>query len=152
MLESLGFRRAWGVTGGPIAPICHELGRSRLEALHCRHESGAAFAALEDSLASGAPAAVFVTTGPGITNALTGMCAARWEGGRVLLISASTSRREVGRRAFQETSDATLPQAGLFGPGRSSTTRGASSGRRICRQSPPRSPAGSGARRAGSAI
>jgi acetolactate synthase-1/2/3 large subunit len=117
MLESLGVRRAYGVTGGPIAPICHELGRSSIEALHCRHESGAAFAALEDSLASGAPTAVFVTTGPGITNALTGMCAARWEGGRVLLISASTSRREVGRRAFQETSGATLPQAGLFGPG-----------------------------------
>jgi acetolactate synthase-1/2/3 large subunit len=117
MLESLGFRRAYGVTGGPIAPICHELGRSALEALHCRHESGAAFAALEDSLVCGAPAAVFVTTGPGITNALTGMCAARWEGGRVLLISASTSSREVGRRAFQETSAATLPQLGLFGPG-----------------------------------
>jgi acetolactate synthase-1/2/3 large subunit len=117
LLESLGFRRAYGVTGGPIAPVCHELGRSAIEALHCRHESGAAFAALEDSLASGAPAAVFVTTGPGITNALTGMCAARWEGGRVLLISASTSRPEVGRRAFQETSHKTLPQGGLFGPG-----------------------------------
>lgn len=117
MLESLGVRRAYGVTGGPIAPVCHELGRSGLRALHCRHESGAAFAALEDSLASGAPALVFVTTGPGITNALTGMCAARWEGGRVLLVSASTSRREVGRRAFQETSHETLPQSGLFGPG-----------------------------------
>jgi acetolactate synthase I/II/III large subunit len=117
LLESLGFRRAYGVTGGPIAPICDALGRSTLEAMHCRHESGAAFAALEDSLASGSPAAVFVTTGPGITNALTGLCAARWEGGRVLLISASTSPPEVGRRAFQETSTATLPQAGLFGPG-----------------------------------
>jgi acetolactate synthase-1/2/3 large subunit len=117
LVESLGFRRAYGVTGGPIAPVCHEIGRSGLRALHCRHESGAAFAALEDSLASGVPAIVFVTTGPGITNALTGMCAARWEGGRVLLVSASTSRREVGRRAFQETSHETLPQAGLFGPG-----------------------------------
>ncbi|MFI5316182.1 MAG: thiamine pyrophosphate-dependent enzyme [Myxococcota bacterium] len=117
MLESLGVRRAYGVTGGPIAPICDALGRSALEPLHCRHESGAAFAALEDSLACGAPAAVFVTTGPGITNALTGLCAARWEGGRVLLVSASTSPPEVGRRAFQETSSATLPQSGLFGPG-----------------------------------
>jgi len=117
LLESLGFRRAYGVTGGPIAPICDSLGRSTLEALHCRHESGAAFAALEDSLASGLPAAVFTTTGPGITNALTGLCAARWEGGRVLLVSASTSPPEIGRRAFQETSDRTLPQGGLFGPG-----------------------------------
>ncbi|HTO71158.1 MAG TPA: thiamine pyrophosphate-binding protein [Myxococcota bacterium] len=117
LLESLGVRRAYGLTGGPIAPFCDLLGRSRIESLHCRHESGAAFAALEDSLASGAPTAVFVTTGPGVTNALTGMCAARWEGGRVLLISASTSPREVGRRAFQETSEATLPSEGLFRAG-----------------------------------
>ncbi|HXZ84343.1 MAG TPA: thiamine pyrophosphate-binding protein, partial [Myxococcota bacterium] len=117
LLESLGFRRAYGLTGGPIAPLCDLLGRSRIEALHCRHESGAAFAALEDSLASGLPTAVFVTTGPGVTNALTGICAARWEGGRVLLISASTAPREVGRRAFQETSEATLPSEGLFRAG-----------------------------------
>ncbi len=114
LIEALGVRRAYGLTGGPIAPFCDQLGRSGIEAMHCRHESGAAFAALEDSLASGLPAAVFVTTGPGVTNALTGMCAARWEGGRVLLISACTPAREMGRRAFQETSDATLPAAGLF--------------------------------------
>jgi acetolactate synthase I/II/III large subunit len=117
LLEALGVRRAWGLTGGPIAPFCDLLGRSAIESLHCRHESGAAFAALEDSLVTGALTVVFVTTGPGVTNALTGMCAARWEGGRVLLVSASTSPREVGRRAFQETSDATLPREGLFRAG-----------------------------------
>jgi acetolactate synthase-1/2/3 large subunit len=117
LLDSLGIRRVYGVTGGPIAPLCDALGRSALEALHCRHESGAGFAALEDSLASGEPCAVFVTTGPGITNALTGMCAARSEGGRVLLLSAVTPDHEIGRRAFQETSPRTLPQDGLFRAG-----------------------------------
>lgn len=117
LLGSLGIRRAYGVTGGPIAPLCDALGRSEVDALHCRHESGAAFAALEDSLASGEPTAVFVTTGPGITNALTGICAARSEGGRVLLLSAVTPAHEVGRRAFQETSPETLPQEGLFAAG-----------------------------------
>jgi acetolactate synthase-1/2/3 large subunit len=117
LLESLGVRRAYGVTGGPIAPFCDALGRSSIRALHCRHESGAAFAALEDSLACGALAVVFATTGPGITNALTGLCAARSDGGRVLFVSACTSAREVGRRAFQETSALTLPDEGLFRPG-----------------------------------
>ena len=126
LLEALGVRRAYGLTGGPIAPFCDQLGRSGIEAMHCRHESGAAFAALEDSLASGLPPAVFVTTGPGVTNALTGMCAARWEGGRVLLISACTPAREMGRRAFQETSDATLPPPACSSAGRSSTTPGGS--------------------------
>jgi acetolactate synthase-1/2/3 large subunit len=105
------------LTSGPIEPLCDALGRSRIRALHCRHESGAAFAALEDSLVTGQPCAVFATTGPGITNALTGMCAARSDGGRVLLISASTSARETGRRAFQETSEATLPSEGIFRAG-----------------------------------
>jgi acetolactate synthase-1/2/3 large subunit len=118
LLESLGVRRAYGLTGGPIAVFCDALGRSsRIRTLHCRHESGAAFAALEDSLASGDLCAVFATTGPGITNALTGLCAARSDGGRVLLISASTSARETGRRAFQETSPSTLPLEGLFRAG-----------------------------------
>jgi acetolactate synthase-1/2/3 large subunit len=117
MLEALGVRRTYVVTGGPIAPLCDALGHSAIRALHCRHESGAAFAALEDSLACGAPAAVLATTGPGITNALTGMCAARADGGKVLLVSASTSPREVGRHAFQETSPYTLPDAGLFRAG-----------------------------------
>ncbi|MEX2207976.1 MAG: thiamine pyrophosphate-binding protein [Myxococcota bacterium] len=118
LLESLGVRRAYGLTGGPIAPFCDALGRStRIRTLHCRHESGAAFAALEDSLASGELCAVFVTTGPGITNALTGICAARSDGGRVLLISASTSARETGRGAFQETSPVTLPVEGIFRAG-----------------------------------
>ena len=51
LLEALGVRRAYGLTGGPIAPFCDQLGRSGIDAMHCRHESGAAFAALEDSLA-----------------------------------------------------------------------------------------------------
>lgn len=115
-LHRLGVRRAFGVTGGAIAPLFEALGRSSIELLHFRHETGAAFAALEASLAAGEPTAVFATTGPGVMNALTGMMAARWEGGTVVLVSGGTSGPLRGKWACQESSSYTLPP-GLYSPG-----------------------------------
>jgi acetolactate synthase-1/2/3 large subunit len=71
--------------------------------MHMRHEAGAAFAAVEHSLAARRPVLVFTTAGPGLTNALTGMVAARWEGAHVVYVSAATSAANRGRVATQET-------------------------------------------------
>lgn len=116
ILVGLGVERAYGIGGGALVPIADALGRSAIQTLHCRHEAGAAFAAAEDSLASGRPTLVFTTTGPGITNALTGLMAARWEGAKVVFVSAATSARQTGRHAFQETNVHSLP-SGLFTAG-----------------------------------
>ncbi|GAB1542269.1 acetolactate synthase large subunit [Scytonema sp. NUACC21] len=110
----MGVQYAFGVSGGAIAPIWHALQHSSIKVLHFRHEAGAAFAATEAYFASGRPVVVFTTTGPGITNALTGLFAARWEGAKVIFLSASTSTSQRGRWAFQETSAYTMPAAGLF--------------------------------------
>lgn len=103
-LCDLGVTHALGLTGGAVVPLCDALARTPIRVLHCRHESGAAFAATELSLASGRPVAVFVTTGPGITNAWTGLLAAWGEGARVILLSGATSAAQRGRYAMQETS------------------------------------------------
>ena len=116
MLEDLGVRRAFGVSGGAIAPVWAKLTHSSIEVLHFRHESGAAFAAGEAYLANGQPVVVFTTTGPGITNALTGLMAARWEGAKVILLSASTAAPQRGRWGCQETSAYTMP-TGIFTSG-----------------------------------
>ncbi len=116
-LESLGVRRAFGMTGGAIAGFCDALGQSGLQFVHCRHEAGAAFAATEAYFTSGAPSLVFTTTGPGLFNALTGVAAARWEGAKLVLVSASTSAALRGRGACQETSGYTMPLAGLYSAG-----------------------------------
>jgi acetolactate synthase I/II/III large subunit len=104
VLAGLGVRRAFGVFGGAIAPFAEAVKASRIELVHFRHEGGAAFAAIEASLASGEPVVVFATTGPGLTNLLTGMLAARSEGARVLYVSGMTNAAQRGRGAFQETS------------------------------------------------
>ena len=64
-LEELGVRHAFGVSGGAISFFWSALGGTGIEVTHFRHESGAAFAACEASIASGRPVVVFVTTGLG---------------------------------------------------------------------------------------
>ncbi|WP_170319712.1 thiamine pyrophosphate-dependent enzyme [Polyangium spumosum] len=115
-LASLGVEVAYGLGGGSIVPFCHALARSRVRVLHCRHESGAAFAALEESLAKDRTTVVFTTAGPGITNAITGLAAARVEGARVILVSGGTSPSQRERGASQETTAKTIP-AGLLSDG-----------------------------------
>ncbi|MCG5058037.1 MAG: scytonemin biosynthesis protein ScyA [Limnoraphis sp. WC205] len=118
LLEDLGVEWAFGVSGGAMATLWHTLSNSRqIQVVHCRHESGAAFAALEASLATNSPVVVFSTAGPGITNTLTGLFAARGEGGKVIHLSACTSPSQRGRWSIQETSARTLPQDGLFTSG-----------------------------------
>jgi acetolactate synthase I/II/III large subunit len=116
-LEELGVRHAFGVSGGAISFFWSALGGTGIEVTHFRHESGAAFAACEASIASGRPVVVFVTTGPGLTNVLTGVYAARHEAARVILVSASTESGMHGRRPIQETGPRTLPWDGIFTAG-----------------------------------
>ncbi|ACK70699.1 thiamine pyrophosphate protein domain protein TPP-binding [Gloeothece citriformis PCC 7424] len=118
ILEDMGIREAFGVSGGAMATLWGALSNSPLiDVIHCRHEGGAAFAATEAYFASNRPIVVFTTAGPGITNALTGLLAARDEGAKIILLSACTSAPQRGRWAIQETSSNTIPKGGLFTPG-----------------------------------
>ena len=115
-LRELGAVHACGVSGGAQALLWAALSK-HLDVLHFRHEGGAAFAATEAYFASGRPAVVFTTTGPGITNALTGVLAARTEGAKVVLVSAYASAPHRGRGGIQETSGYTMPTSALFEAG-----------------------------------
>jgi thiamine pyrophosphate-dependent acetolactate synthase large subunit-like protein len=118
VLENLGVKEAFGVSGGAMATVWGALSNNpSIDVLHCRHEGGAAFAAAEAHFASDRPIVVFTTAGPGITNALTGLLAARDEGAKVIHLSACTSAPQRGRWAIQETSDQTIPQGGIFTSG-----------------------------------
>lgn len=104
LLREAGVTRAFGLSGGAIARFMGALSRGGIDVVHCRHEGGAAFIATEYSLASREPVVVFTTTGPGLTNALTGCCAAEAEGADVILVCGATAVDRRGRYAFQETS------------------------------------------------
>ena len=116
LLMGLGVRHAFGVSGGGIAALWGALSASNIRVAHFRHETGAAFAAIEAYFATGAPVVVFTTTGPGLTNALTGLLAARGEGAKIIALSACTTAAHRGRWAIQETDNDTMP-LGLMAPG-----------------------------------
>jgi acetolactate synthase-1/2/3 large subunit len=117
LLGSLGITAVFGIPGGAIAPVWDALARSDIDLLHFRHEAGAAFAATEAYFATGAPVAVCVTSGPGITNAITGLHAARSDGAKIMLISGATPKHLRGRHPFQETGPDVLgPELFAAGP------------------------------------
>ncbi|KAM5387263.1 hypothetical protein ACJA88_001615 [Fusarium oxysporum] len=104
-LSSVGCDKAFGISGGNIYHIWKALHHSDIAVYHCRHQSGAAFAAAEYSIQTGKVAAVFVTSGPGITNAITGLRCARADGARIIFIAGLTGEEidRTGRRVVQET-------------------------------------------------
>lgn len=117
VFEGLGVESAFGLIGGAIAPFSEALAQGSIKIVHCRHEAGAVFAAIESSFVNGRPALVFTTTGPGLTNAITGVVAARRDGARVIVVSGATAAPQRGKWAFQETSSYTMPVSGLFTAG-----------------------------------
>lgn len=117
ILVSAGCRRAFGILGGAAVPLFSALVEHGLDPVHVRHEAGAAFMALEYELAGGGPGLVFTTTGPGLTNALTGLAAARADGGRVVLLSALTGASLRGAHAFQASDTHSFANRGLYGSG-----------------------------------
>lgn len=116
-LVALRVQHTFGVFGGAIAPFAQAISRASIDLIHCRHEGGAAFAAIESSLATGRPTVVLATTGPGATNLLTGMVAARTEGAKVLFVTGTTPAAQRGRGAFQETGGSASALASLFAAG-----------------------------------
>lgn len=116
-LEDLGVCHAFAIFGGGIAPFCQAVSKSRIRLMHFRHEAGAAFAAIEASLATGRPTVVIGTTGPGLTNLMTGMAAARAEGAKVLFLTGCSATSHRGRGAFQETGGYGNAMTSLYTPG-----------------------------------
>lgn len=103
-LSDIGVRYAFGVMGGAIAHFYGSLVKSEITSYHCRHETSAAFAAIESYFACNKPALVYTTTGPGFLNALTGIASGKSEGAKLVVISGTTNTSLRGRFAAQETS------------------------------------------------
>ncbi|NVB37326.1 thiamine pyrophosphate-binding protein [Pseudenhygromyxa sp. WMMC2535] len=103
VLVSFGVRRGFGLIGGGIARFCAAMRDAGINLIHARHETGAAFMASEAHFASGEPVVVFTTTGPGASNAITGLISAACDGAKIITVAAATNHGERARRAFQET-------------------------------------------------
>ncbi|SDE63333.1 thiamine pyrophosphate-binding protein [Rhodospira trueperi] len=101
-LERFGVRRVYGVPGESYLPVLDALHESPIRYVCCRNEGGAAMAAEAQAKLTGQPGVVFVTRGPGATNAAAGLLVARQDSTPLILFVGQVPRSAQGREAFQE--------------------------------------------------
>ncbi|HET9538796.1 MAG TPA: thiamine pyrophosphate-binding protein [Mesorhizobium sp.] len=113
-----GATRIFGIPGAGIATLLHRVkARPEFTYVVCRQESGAAYMADGYFRATGKPGVVLVTSGPGATNALTGMMNAYFGGSAVLALTGEVPQGFLGRGYLQEGTDCGLNVRDIFAAG-----------------------------------
>jgi acetolactate synthase I/II/III large subunit len=92
----------FGYPGGAIMPIYDALYDSKIKHYLCRQEQGAAFAALGYAKSSGRVGVCMATSGPGVTNLVTGLADATADSVPVVAITGQVPTALMGTDAFQE--------------------------------------------------
>ena len=102
-LLDCGVEVIFGYPGGAVLPIYDSLFKqTRIRHILCRHEQGAAHAAEGYARATGKPGVVLVTSGPGATNAVTGITDALMDSIPMVVITGQVPSTLIGTDAFQE--------------------------------------------------
>lgn len=102
-LKDEGVEYLFGYPGGSVLHIYDELYKQEaVKHILVRHEQGAVHAADGYSRASGKPGVVLVTSGPGVTNAVTGIATAYMDSVPMVIFSGQVPTALIGNDAFQE--------------------------------------------------
>ena len=99
-----GVETIFGYPGGAVLHIYDELWRARDRITHylVRHEQGAVHMAEGYARATGRVGVVLVTSGPGATNAVTGIANAYMDSTPIVVITGQVPKHLIGTDAFQE--------------------------------------------------
>jgi acetolactate synthase I/II/III large subunit len=101
LLEA-GVRALFALPGGHVLPLFEGARLEGLRLIDTRHEENAVFMAEGWALATGEPAAVAVTAGPGLANAFAGLAEANAAGVPVVMVAGRTGVAQRGRGAVQD--------------------------------------------------
>jgi len=102
-LVDLGVEVVFGYPGGAVLPIYDALfEHSRIKHILVRHEQAATHAAEGYARSTGKPGVVLVTSGPGATNAITGITDALLDSIPMVVITGQVPTGLIGTDAFQE--------------------------------------------------
>ena len=103
-LKDVGVTHLWGYPGGAALHIYDAIYRQE-DVVHLlvRHEQAAVHAADGFSRATGEVGTALVTSGPGATNAITGIATAYMDSIPLVVISGQVPSSKIGQDAFQET-------------------------------------------------
>ena len=106
-LQKEGVEHVFGYPGGAVLHIYDAIeAQDKITHVLVRHEQGAAHGADGYARTNGKPGVVLVTSGPGITNAVTGIATAHMDSIPMVVISGQVPSPLIGMDAFQEV-DAT---------------------------------------------
>ncbi|MCG6299010.1 acetolactate synthase 2 catalytic subunit [Vibrio vulnificus] len=101
-LKQQGIKTVFGYPGGAIMPIYDSLYDGGVEHILCRHEQGAAMAAIGMARATQDVAVCMATSGPGATNLVTGLADAFLDSVPLVAITGQVASSHIGTDAFQE--------------------------------------------------
>jgi acetolactate synthase-1/2/3 large subunit len=102
-LKDQGVTHIFGYPGGAVLPIYDALFKAN-DLIHVlvRHEQGAVHAAEGYARSTGKPGVVLVTSGPGATNAVTGLTDALMDSIPLVVLTGQVPTHLIGTDAFQE--------------------------------------------------
>jgi len=102
-LKDQGVEHIFGYPGGAVLPIYDALFAAEgIVHVLCRHEQGATHAAEGYARSTGKPGVVLVTSGPGATNAVTGLTDALMDSIPLVVLTGQVATHLIGNDAFQE--------------------------------------------------
>jgi acetolactate synthase-1/2/3 large subunit len=102
-LKDQGVEVVFGYPGGAVLPIYDEVFKQNdIRHILVRHEQGATHAAEGYARSTGKPGVVLVTSGPGATNAVTGMTDALMDSIPLVVLTGQVPTFMIGNDAFQE--------------------------------------------------
>ena len=102
-LQEEGVEFVFGYPGGAVLFIYDALFKQKkVKHILVRHEQGALHAADGYARATGRPGVALVTSGPGVTNAVTGIATAYMDSIPMVVITGQVPTRAIGEDAFQE--------------------------------------------------
>ncbi|WP_354624811.1 acetolactate synthase 2 catalytic subunit [Psychromonas sp. MME2] len=102
ILKQKQIKQVFGYPGGAIMPLYDALYDAEIEHLLCRHEQGAAMAAIGYARATGNVGVCIATSGPGATNLITGLADALLDSIPIIAITGQVHSHLIGTDAFQE--------------------------------------------------
>ena len=102
-LKEQGVDTVFGYPGGAVLPIYDEIfQQNAIRHILVRHEQGAVHAAEGYARSTGKPGVVLVTSGPGATNAVTGLTDALMDSIPIVCLTGQVPTFMIGSDAFQE--------------------------------------------------
>jgi 2-hydroxyacyl-CoA lyase 1 len=101
-LKQHGVEYMFGIVGIPVVPVAFAAQREGIKYFGMRHEQSASYAAQAVGYLTGRPGACLAVSGPGMTNAISGLANAwsnRWP---MILLGGASDMSQHGMGAFQE--------------------------------------------------